>query len=239
MNKIFGLAIGLVTIGYFTLQHSMYSVASQNLKMVLIPAGSFLMGGQGEEDQRPIHKVFVDAFYIDVYEVNQKDFEAVMGFNPSKHKGPDLPVEFIDWNEAKAYCERIEKRLPTEAEWEKAARGDTRTPFYWGQTMKRGFTWYKDNSGGKTHPTGTKQPNAFGLYDMSGNVWEWVADWYQKDYYRASPGSNPTGPVSGEFKVQRGGSWSNRPEYHTSSYRMVYGPLGRDEFNGFRCAKSE
>ena len=212
---------------------------SSETEMVLIPSGTYMMGANLESDQSPIHKVFLDSFYIDIYEVTQKDFEAVMKYNPSKHKGPSLPVEFIDWFEASKYCKKINKRLPSEAEWEKSVRGNYDSKFYWGNTMDGRFSWFKANSKGKTHPVGTKQPNSYGIYDMSGNVWEWVSDWYDKNYYKYSPYSNPQGPESGKFKVQRGGSWANRADYHTSSYRMVYGPTGKDEFNGFRCAKSK
>ena len=207
--------------------------------MVLVPSGSFLMGGELETDQIPVHEVFLDTFYIDVKEVTQGEYESVMGFNPSENKGIDLPVESLDWFEANDYCRKLGKRLPTEAEWEKAIRGDTGTKFFWGNKMNEKFSWFKGNSGGKTHPVGTRIPNSYGIYDMSGNVWEWVSDWYDKSYYKNSPYSNPKGPKTGKFKVQRGGSWSNIADYHSSSYRMVYGPEGKDEFNGFRCAKSK
>ena len=207
--------------------------------MILIPSGPFLMGGESETDQVPIHEVYLDSFYIDAKEVTQKDYESVMGLNPSKNKGDDLPVESIDWFEANDYCRKIGKRLPTEAEWEKAIRGDVKTKFFWGKKMDPNFSWFKGNSDGKTHRVGTRKPNSYGIYDMSGNVWEWVFDWYDKNYYKNSPHSNPQGPKTGQFKVQRGGSWSNIAEYHSSSYRMVYGPEGKDEFNGFRCAKSK
>ena len=207
--------------------------------MVLVPSGSFLMGGESEKDQVPVHEVFLDSFYIDTKEVNQRDYESVMGFNPSKNKGIDLPVESLDWFEANDYCQKLGKRLPTEAEWEKAIRGNTKPKFFWGNKINEKFSWFKGNSGGKTHPVGTRIPNSYGIYDMSGNVWEWVSDWYDKNYYKRRPYSNPQGPKTGEFKVQRGGSWSNIADYHSSTYRMVYGPEGKDEFNGFRCTKSK
>ena len=213
---------------------------SSATEMVLIPSGDFMMGAEFESDQSPIHKVFLDSFYIDVYEVTQEDFETVMEYNPSKNKGFSLPVEFVDWFEADKYCRKINKRLPSEAEWEKSVRGGrSASRFYWGNTMDGRFSWFKSNSKGKTHPVGTKMPNLYGVHDMSGNVWEWVSDWYDKNYYKNSPHFNPQGPKVGRFKVQRGGSWANNANYHSSSYRMVYGPTGRDEFNGFRCAKSK
>lgn len=208
-------------------------------EMVLIPSGKFRMGGYLESDQSPIHDVYLDSYFIDTYEVMQDEFERVMKYNPSMHKGKKLPVEFIDWYEADEYCHKINKRLPTEAEWEKAVRGGTNSKFYWGNKTNENFSWSKLNSENITHPVGHKVPNSYGVYDMSGNVWEWVSDWYASDYYHNSPYLNPKGPDSGDFKVQRGGSWSNVGDYLASSYRMVYGPLGKDEFNGFRCAKNE
>lgn len=208
-------------------------------EMVLIPSGKFRMGGYLELDQSPIHDVYLDSYFIDTYEVKQEEFERVMQYNPSRHKGKKLPVEFIDWYEANEYCHKINKRLPTEAEWEKAVRGGTNSKFYWGNTTNKKYSWSKLNSKDITHPVGQKAPNSYGIYDMSGNVWEWVSDWYASDYYQISPYRNPKGPDSGDFKVQRGGSWSNSGDYLASSYRMVYGPLGKDEFNGFRCAKNE
>jgi len=212
---------------------------SSAAEMVLIPSGTFMMGGKIELDQSPVHEVFLDHFYIDAYEVTQKDFENIMKYNPSKHKGSSLPVEFVDWFQANEYCQKINKRLPTEAEWEKSIRGGTDSKFYWGNTMDGKFSWFKLNSKGKTHPVGIKLPNMYGVHDMSGNVWEWVSDWYASDYFQNSLYKNPKGPEAGEFKVQRGGSWSNLADYQSSSYRMVYGPTGKDEFNGFRCAKSK
>ena len=238
LNKSLGKFLFLIIFFIFSTLYSWISLSS-GTEMVLIPSGTFMMGADLESDQSPVHKVFLDSFYIDAYEVKQEDFETTMKYNPSKHKGPSLPVEFVDWYEANEYCQKINKRLPSEAEWEKSARGKNDSKFYWGNTMNERFSWFKGNSQGKTHQVGTKIPNSYGVYDMSGNVWEWVSDWYDKNYYKKSPYSNPQGPVSGRFKVQRGGSWSNIADYHSSSYRMVYGPAGKDEFNGFRCAKSK
>ena len=238
LKKSFGKSIFLIIFSIFSTLYPGISVSSEK-EMVLIPSGTFMMGADLESDQSPVHKVFLDSFYIDIHEVTQKDFETIMKYNPSKHKGPSMPVELVDWFEASEYCKKIKKRLPSEAEWEKSVRGNSDSKFYWGNTMDGRFSWFKANSQGKTHPVGTKKPNSYGIYDMSGNVWEWVSDWYDKNYYKNSPYSNPQGPESGEFKVQRGGSWSNTADYHTSSYRMVYGPTGKDEFNGFRCAKSK
>ena len=215
------------------------SLHSIEEKMVLIPAGSFLMGGDTEEDQKPIHLVFLDAFYIDRFETTQKDFKKSMGYNPSRHINANSPVENVDWFEADEYCKKIKKRLPTEAEWEKAARGKKKTKYYWGNNINSNFAWYNRNSRRKTHPIGKKKPNDYGLFDISGNVWEWVSDWFEKDYFKFSPFSNPKGPKTGIFKTLKGGSWSNDPNYLTIGYRMVYGPEGKDEYIGFRCAQKK
>tara|TARA_Y100001936_G_C16071907_1_gene671236 strand:+ start:1415 stop:2134 length:720 start_codon:yes stop_codon:yes gene_type:complete len=238
LNKNLGKFLFAIIFFIFSSLYSRKPLLSET-EMAFIPSGAFMMGAELEPDQSPFHEVFLDSFYIDTYEVTQEDFETIMKYNPSKHKGPSLPVEFVDWFEASEYCKKINKRLPSEAEWEKSVRSSYDSKYYWGNTMDGRFSWFKANSQGKTHPVGEKKPNAYGIYDMSGNVWEWVSDWYDKNYYKNSPYSNPQGPESGKFKVQRGGSWSNMAEYHTSSYRMVYGPTGKDEFNGFRCAKSK
>ena len=151
---------------------------AQSEAMILIPAGEFEMGSKAAEDET-IHTVHLPAFTIDTFEVTQEQFEAVMGNNPSDFHGKILPVEQVTWYEARDYCKKTGKRLPTEAEWEKAARGGTDTRYYWGDAIDGDYAWYWDNSKRHTHPIGTRKPNAFGLHDMSGNVWEWVADYYE------------------------------------------------------------
>ena len=210
---------------------------ASELEMVLIPAGSYLMGSNIEGDQQPIHLVYVSSFYIDQLETTQRNYEKLMGYNPSRFKGPDLPVENVDWFEANNYCKKIGKRLPTEAEWEKAARSKTKTNYYLGNKIDSKYAWYNKNSNRKTHPVGKKKPNSYGLFDMSGNVWEWVSDWFDSNYYKFSPFTDPKGPKVGEFKTLKGGSWSNNASYLNLGYRMVYGPEGKDEYIGFRCAK--
>ena len=204
--------------------------------MVLVPAGPFAMGSRVSPDETP-HTVRLAAFYIDRTEVSQKAFREAMGRNPSSFKGENLPVEQVTWYEARDYCKKTGKRLPTEAEWERAARGGTSSSFYWGDEIDGAHAWYWDNSNRTTHPVGEKQPNGFGLFDMSGNVWEWVADHYDDSYYETSPPENPAGPFSGKYRVIRGGSWRDFAEFLRVSRRNYDLPSGRFNHIGFRCAR--
>jgi formylglycine-generating enzyme required for sulfatase activity len=247
--------------------------------MVLVKAGSFMMGSLenddiAQKDEFPMHKVTLNAYYIDKTEVTQKDYKSLMGINPSVFTGDDMcPVENVSWYDALLYCnarsahygleqvyrytgkkgkpgeacEGLENlvidysikgfRLPTEAEWECACRAGTTTRYYWGDKYDESYLWCEENSGGKSHPVATKKPNAWGLYDMSGNMQEWCNDWYGEGYYAASPSHSPKGPDSGIHRKLRGGSWClntkrnsrcanhgscNVPEYHRDAY-------------GFRC----
>lgn len=200
-----------------------------NIEMVHLPGGTFMMGsgdeGNDEAGEKPIHKVKVSAFYISVYEITQKQYEEIMGINPSSFQGEDLPVEKVRWIDAMEFCKRFSKkynvraRLPYEAEWEYACRAGTTATYYWGVEVNGDYAWYEDNSDSKTHPVGQKKPNAFGLYDMSGNVWELCMDWYSDSYYENSPSVNPGGPGSGTYHVLRGGSWGNDGLVIGSAYR--------------------
>ena len=213
--------------------------ASPPAGMVLIPVGTFQMGcspGDSEcySDESPRHQVTVSQFYMDVYEVTQADYQRVTGSNSSHFSGcSNCPVELVSWNEAKAFCERVGKRLPTEAEWEYAARGGT-TGSRYGSVGSVG--WYGDNSGNKTHPVGQKQANAYGLYDMLGNVWEWTADW--SGDYSSSPSGDPQGPWFGTDRVVRGGGWfGNYDRSLRASFRGYLVPSIRSDSLGFRCAR--
>jgi formylglycine-generating enzyme required for sulfatase activity len=187
----------------------------------------------------PAHSVLIDEFFIDKYEVTQDKFEGVMGSNPSKFKGANHPVDTVTWFEAETYCQKMGKRLPTEAEWEKAAKAGTNTMYYWGDEYDGNYSWTNDNSGETTHPVSQKKPNRFGLYDMVGNVWEWTSDWYGKHYYQNSSPTNPKGPTHGKEKIIRGGSWGNHPFYARSSERNWAEPAKRKNKYGFRCAKTQ
>lgn len=186
--------------------------------MVLIPAGEFMAGPP--EQPSPMH---LPAFFIDMHEVTQADFKRVTGGNPAFFHGPNLPVEKVTWFEAQDYCARVNKRLPTEWEWEKAAKAGTRTRYYWGNEVDGAYAWYKENADKQTHPVGQKLPNAFGLYDMAGNVWEWTSS----DYSGTVPG-----------KVKRGGSWRNTARSLFSAKRIASLLHFRYHYVGFRCARS-
>lgn len=215
-------------------------------EMVLIPAGKFTMGGSPVQrmhpNEYPRHEVYLDAFYIDKYEVTQRQYKEVMGDNPSLWIGSDLPVDSPSWFEAKEYCEKVGKRLPTEAEWEKAAKGG-RDDMWAGTSNREDFGEYVwcDDTGADIHtnPVGLKKPNGYGLYDMSGNVQEWVSDWFGENYYRTSPKENPRGPEHGVSRVLRGGNWDSHTPSVRTTFRYGHVPEIKHAINGFRCAKSE
>ena len=234
--------------------------------MVLIPAGDFTAGmdpdtGYQEclkhakscepewyRHEAPVHEVWIDAFYMDKYEVTQEKYERIIGKNPSRYKGANLPVERVIWEEANEYCEKVGKRLPTEAEWEKAARGKVDTIYPWGnevESNKANFCDVNCKNYAKAHqfddgykataPVGSYPPNGYGLYDMAGNVWEWVSDWYNKNYYQNVPRRNPKGPVKGHRRAIRGGSFGN----NASGMRIAgrsWAHNTRVSRRGFRCA---
>jgi formylglycine-generating enzyme required for sulfatase activity len=217
-------------------------------EMVRVQKGCFMMGtdkefsysmGWKNEREQPAHKVCLDGFYMDKYEVTQKDWETVMGTNNTPMKGPDLPIAEIDWPEAVNYCARVGKRLPTEAEWEYAARAGSETDNPWGNGIDRAYLWYGGNSFRKLSPVGKKKPNAWGLHDMMGSVWEWVSDWYSEDYYKNSPLNNPPGPNQQSWRVIRGGSWIDEDNLIrvTVRYQGMSDPT-EDFWVGVRCAKS-
>src|SRR5262249_9745907 len=152
----------------------------------------------------PQHRVTLRAFYLGIYPVTQAQWDAVMASNPSHFKGPDRPVESVPWDDCEAFCRKLTEltghlcRLPTEAEWEYACRAGTTTAYSFGDKAKLGeHGWYEANSGGQTQPVGKQKPNAWGLYDMHGNVWEWCQDWYAADSYAKTPDEAPPGPLEG------------------------------------------
>jgi formylglycine-generating enzyme required for sulfatase activity len=219
---------------------------------VFVKGGCFQMGdtfGDGVGDEKPVHEVCVDDFFIGKYEVTQAEWEAVMGSNPSNFKqcGGNCPVEQVSWDDIQDFIRKRNSqtgkkyRLPTEAEWEYAARSGGKNEKYSGGSDLAGVAWYGGNSGGKTHPVGQKKLNELGIYDMSGNVWEWVADWYDwydEKYYRNSSKDNPQGPRSGQYRSLRGGSWNNNPLHVRAAFRNRNDPANRNYSNGFRLAFS-
>jgi len=222
---------GFVLMGSFILFPFAGVLFAGDDGMVPVPAGEFKMGGPKKHDGKPIHAVHVDGFRIDKFEVTQKEFEQVMGNNPSRFKGEKRPVDSVTWKEASEYCEKAGKRLPSEAEWEYAARAGGKDDGYGGY-------WYKGNSRKESHPVGEKKANALGIYDMLGNVWEWTADWFDADYYKASPRENPKGPESGTERVVRGGSWGGAPLTVRAFFRLKLDPATQNHSVGFRCASS-
>lgn len=227
--------------------------------MVFVKGGCFQMGdqfGDGEADEKPVHEVCVKDFYMDKYEVSQKDFQRVIGNNPSYFKDcGNCPVEEVTWAEAKDYCEKSGKRLPTEAEWEYAAReGGRNVRFGTGKDTigpdeanfdasvgnKKPYSRFGEDRG-KTLPVGSFAPNDLGLYDMSGNVKEWVSDWYDANYYNSSPKDNPQGSLSPlswqQYRVLRGGSCLNDASYARAANRYYNAPdVGYTDL-GFRCSQ--
>jgi len=227
---------------------------SIGMEFVLIPSGSFIMGKHpvfegGSDEEGPQHKVGISQqFYLGKYPVTQTQWVVVMGYNPSKFKGRNNPVEQVSWHDVQAFIRLLNAkeghnryRLPAEAEWEYAARAGTSTVYCFGDDKNKlsEYAWYNDNSGGTTHPVGQKQPNAWGLYDVHGNVREWVQDWYGKTYYANSPETDPKGPSNGDYRVIRGGSWSFGAELCRSASRYYSMPGSRREGMGFRLALSQ
>ena len=204
--------------------------------MVYVSGGTFTMGATSEQgseaydNEKTTHSVTLSSYYICKYEVTQALWQAVMGSNPSYFEGDNLPVENVSWNDCQTFINRLNSytgsnfRLPTEAEWEFAARGGnySRHYKYSGSNDIDDVAWYTDNSGYRNHPVGTKQANELGLYDMSGNVWEWCSDWYGS--YSSYSQTDPTGPNSGSSRVYRGGSLPLYAKRCRSSYRSYDTP---------------
>jgi formylglycine-generating enzyme required for sulfatase activity len=224
-----------------------------SLDLVLIQPGSFTMGDDGgESDEIPAHKVTITKpFYLGKYEVTQEQWEAVMGANPSYSKGPKKPVENVSWNDCQEFVKKLNERLagtsaavrlPTEAEWEYACRAGTTTKYSFGDNESDlgDYAWYDGNSNNKTHPVGEKKPNARGLYDMHGNVWEWCRDWYDDKGYERYQRGDLTPPSSGASRVLRGGSWVNDdPDDFRCACRLQSHPDFRyGDFFGFRVART-
>ncbi|UCF35521.1 MAG: formylglycine-generating enzyme family protein [Acidobacteriota bacterium] len=222
------------------------------LHLTLIPAGSFQMGSpvseEGREsDEGPQHRVTISrAFYIGTYEITHAQWQAVMGeirdnsgFDGSSY---ETPMQSTSWNEWQGFLEKLNElglgrfRMPTEAEWEYAARAGTESRFYWGEDPDYedivDYAWFDENSEGQGHPVGQRKPNAWGLYDTSGNAWEWCQDWYGP--YLEGDQTDPIGPETGEFKIFRGGEWFNPAETSRSAFRGKFAPDRWLYFGGLR-----
>ncbi|MGD0090549.1 MAG: bifunctional serine/threonine-protein kinase/formylglycine-generating enzyme family protein [Planctomycetota bacterium] len=218
------------------------------LELVLVPAGAFLMGSPETEKDRGLdeiqHQVALSKpFYMGKYAVTQEQYEAVMGHNPSFFKGPKHPVERVPWNDAQQFCIKASAvtgktiLLPSEAQWEYACRAGTATRFNTGgqDSALEQAAWFDRNADRRTHPVGQQEPNAWGLFDMHGNVWEWMQDFYSEKYYAESPPVDPRGPAEGRARVLRGGSWDCAPDRCRSARRGSGFPGIRANNRGFRC----
>lgn len=222
-----------------------FTVNGVSFKMVSVSGGTFQMGSEdsdADSAEKPVHQVTLSDFSIGQTEVTQELWEAVMGSNPSNFKGAKLPVEKVSWNDCQTFITKLNEqtgqkfRLPTEAEWEFAARGGNNNMGnkYAGSNTIGDVAWYTDNSGSTTHEVATKLPNELGLYDMSGNVWEWCQDWYGS--YGSSNQTNPTGATSGSLRVRRGGSWFSYARLCRVAYRSAIAPTGANNSLGLRLA---
>jgi formylglycine-generating enzyme required for sulfatase activity len=223
-------------------------INSIGMSFVWIPTGKLMMGSQeGEHDEKPLHKVRISQpFYLGQYEVTQGQWQAVMGNNPSHFLGdPTLPVEQVSWEDVQAFIRRLNTRegstvyrLPTEAEWEYAARAGSTTAYSFGEdaSMLEAYAWYGENAGGRTHPVGQRKPNAWGLYDMHGNVWEWVQDGYGP--YEVDVTTDPQGAPAHEYRVYRGGGWGTFSANCRSSDRNYDAPDERLPGLGFRLLRA-
>ena len=232
-----------------------------NMDMVYVEGGSFEMGATAEQwrdadsDEEPVRTVTLDSYHIGKYEVTQGQWEAVMGTSLQEQRalsdndygiageGADYPMYYVSWKDAQEFCKRLSKKtgkkyvLPTEAQWEYAARGGEKSKGYKysGSDDIAAVAWYGGNSGDQTHRVGTKKANELGIYDMSGNVWEWCSDWYGT--YDESDTDNPQGPVNGSIRVHRGGSWNHYIAIRCRvAYRNSDGPESSGFDLGFRVA---
>ena len=239
-----------------SLNEVVIKVKDASFKMKKVDGGTFLMGAQSDDpsapnynseafyDESPVHQVTLSDYYIGETVITQELWETVMGSNPSHFKDAKNPVENVSWNDCQEFIKKLnaltgkEFRLPTEAEWEYAARGGNKSKGYKyaGSNIIGDVAWYDDYSSSSTHAVGIKSPNELGLYDMSGNVWEWCSDWW--DNYPSSPQTNPTGPTSGSSRVLRGGSWNSDAKSCRVSYRFYGSPVYRYNDIGFRLVLS-
>ena len=243
-----------------------YSSPVDGAEMVRIPAGKFTMGSTEEDREKPVHEVVLGDYCIDKYPVTNAQYRKFCdatgrdyppnpdftGMPDYFTKNVDYPVLCASWEDARAYCEWAGKRLPTEAEWEKAARGQDARKYPWGNAepdgtqcnfadKRSGMPWadknvdddYARTSPVRQYPAGA---SPYGVMDMAGNVWEWCNDWYADDCYKTSPAEDPKGPDSGSYRVLRGGSWGNLPGDLRCAYRYGSGPSNRGGGIGFRCA---
>ncbi|NUM35779.1 MAG: SUMF1/EgtB/PvdO family nonheme iron enzyme [Candidatus Brocadiae bacterium] len=233
--------------GFQYLRKASYSCADQSYKIeeychektgivfLLLLGGTFDMGSMEYDSEKPVHKVTLSPFLMAKYPVTQSIWKKILPKNPSVIQGETLPVENVSWQLCQEFCQKAGLNLPTEAQWEYSVRAGSKTKYYWGNEIDPEYCWYSENSQGAVHPVGEKKPNAFGLYDMSGNVWEFCEDSYAP--YLVNPSKNPICNSSGFTRVCRGGSFKSSAGSCSSSCREGYGPVWRDSSLGFRCVK--
>ena len=228
-----------------------FTVNGVSFEMIAVEGGTFTMGATAEQgsdaydDEKPTHQVTLSSYYIGKTEVTQELWQAVMGSNPSHFSGTNLPVEKVSWEDCQTFVTKLNEltgknfRLPTEAEWEYAARGGNKSQGYKysGSNTIYDVAWYTSNSSSKTHPVAAKAPNELGIYDMSGNVWEWCSDW--SGSYSSSSQTNPTGPTSGSIRVLRGGGWYGNAGGCRVSSRYYISPGSASYSIGLRLCLSE
>jgi formylglycine-generating enzyme required for sulfatase activity len=257
----FGLAVAIAIFGLGLTQGPQARVAisgvfaplelrpDDDIDMVVMPAGSFTMGSEKNSTEKPRHMVYIQSFLMGKTEVTQKQWRDVMGSNPSRFTacGLECPVENVSWNDVQEFIAKLNQktgqkyRLPSEAEWEYAARTGITTEWSFGNdaSLLGSYSWYSQNSTGKTQPVGQKLPNAFGLFDMHGNVWEWTQDCWHDSYVGApTDGSAWTTVCGGSYRVLRGGSWNDSPANLRSADRSRDGPGLRNGSIGFRIART-
>lgn len=229
-------------------QPATYTDPTTGMEFTLVPGGCYQMGnlwGNGDANEEPVHQVCLDDYYLGKTEVTQSEWLKIMGDNPSYFKkGDDHPVESVSWNDAMEFLKKMSAgsdetyRLPTEAEWEYACRSGGKEEIYCGGDSLKDSAWFDRTGGGSTQQVATRQPNGLGLFDMSGNVWEFCSDIYAKDYYANSPEKNPRGATEGPHVIKRGGSWSINPRYLRSSVRGRAALEDAHYSTGFRAAIS-
>lgn len=224
-----------------------FRVGGVEFKMIRVEGGTFMMGSPDSDsdahhDEKPQHRVTLSDYYIGEIPVTQALWQAVMGGNPSCSQGVNNPVECVSWNDCQEFLKKLNQQtgmtfsLPTEVQWEYAARGGNKSKGYKyaGSNSVKDVAWYTDNSGGMTHPVKGKRANELGLYDMSGNVWEWCQDWLGS--YSSTPQTNPIGPATGSYRALRGGSWNSRARVCRVAFRFFNTPDHRDRLTGFRLS---
>jgi len=225
---------------------------SIGMELVLIPSGSFRMGGdkrleQAEDHETPRHMVKIsEAFFMGKYEVTQRQWSEIMNNNPSEFLDSTRPVERVSWNDVQVFIRKLNTkeetnkyRFPTEAEWEYSARAGSESAYTFGPdtNLLSQYAWYGKNSGGRTHAVGQLNPNAWGLYDMHGNVHEWCQDWFDRKYYSQSPSNTPSGPSTGLAKALRGGDWGSQDWYCRCASRSLSSPDRRSNRVGLRLIR--